>query len=320
MLDIGYAWPTESDQPRRISMISMPCDSAGAGIVALGALIRGLCLEDANDLELHYDSLLKHAKQYLQFCKNCNLPHCAPEIKGCGFVAKADGRIKSTRVTNKVFTISDDTDFVERKIVCVRKALKLINFATSAASLYIHGNPEPQLANPVGQLPPAPYRQVINGALIRPVNLKKTYSGLCLAGRTSGENAVRERMASIRFKDDVSQYALDELLSIHGWTHLDVSRVSYFNARTGKIDRILAPPRLLIADGDVAFLKTISMPEFQGSDIVGVISRTIDRDSLETVGNKVQGLHQWYETDDDLMGMLPSTPRGISIAIMRRRQ
>lgn len=319
VLDVGYAWPSESGRQRRIAVISMPCDSAAAGILTLGALIHGLCRQNANDLDLHVDSLLSHAKQYLQHCKTCVQQPCAPEVRGCGFVAKAEGRMKLSGQPNKVYLVSEQTDFAERKIACTRNNLTWIPTGCAVASLYVYGMPQPQLTNPIAQLPPAPYRQIIPGAPILPQNLTKSYSGLCLAGRTGGENAARECIESIRFKDGVTEYGLHELLSIHGWSKLDVSRVSYFNARTGQRDRVLAQPDLLIADGDDAFLKVCGMPEFRGTDIIGVFNRTCDRDSLERVGTLLQNLRQWYQSDDDLVGMLHSAPRGISITIMQRK-
>lgn len=36
----GYGWRLETTGPRRILLISMPCDSAAAGLVALGAMVR----------------------------------------------------------------------------------------------------------------------------------------------------------------------------------------------------------------------------------------------------------------------------------------
>lgn len=37
LLQSGYRWPSRSPRERRIALVSMPCDSAGAGLISLGA-------------------------------------------------------------------------------------------------------------------------------------------------------------------------------------------------------------------------------------------------------------------------------------------
>jgi hypothetical protein len=76
---------------------------------------------------------------------------------------------------------------------------------------------------------------------------------------------------------------------------------------------------LVVADGDVSFLKVLDDSEFQRSDVIGVIQRTLERDSLESVGNRMLGLHQWYAEDIELMDQFRNIPVGISLAILRRR-
>lgn len=319
IIDMGYLWPTETSRPRRIALISMPCDSAGAGLLTLGAMIRGLCLQDASELQLHVDSLLKHAKQYLQHCRNCDLQVCQPELKQCGCAERAEGRVKLVGV-NHVYTISEASNPTDGKIACSRGSVTIFRSGDFISTLHLHGSLPLQLNDSLEPLPPAPYRLAIQGTSILTQNLKKSYSGLCLAGRSNGESATHEFMKSIRFRDNVSEYGLDELLSIQGWSPLKVSRVTYFNTRTQESDRLSAPPRLLVADGEAAFLTAINMSKFRESDIVGVINRVIDRDRLEGVGNKIHELHQWYQIDEDMMGMIPSSPMGISVVIMTRRE
>jgi hypothetical protein len=42
LIHLGYVWPRDISERRRIALISMPCDSAAAGLVSLGALVREL--------------------------------------------------------------------------------------------------------------------------------------------------------------------------------------------------------------------------------------------------------------------------------------
>jgi hypothetical protein len=76
---------------------------------------------------------------------------------------------------------------------------------------------------------------------------------------------------------------------------------------------------LVIADGDVSFLRVLNRKEFQRSDIIGVFHRTINRDNLELVGNRIAQLRQWYENDLRAFDEMPKAPRGIGAIILKRK-
>jgi hypothetical protein len=125
--------------------------------------------------------------------------------------------------------------------------------------------------------------------------------------------------ASVKFSDGQTARALDDLLTIHGWSSADVSRVAFYNSRSEDIDRAKDPPNLVIADGGESFLKIASASRFQQSDIIGVVQRTMERPRLEAIGEKLTALRQWYSQDEDMLCGLPALPNGISISILKRR-
>src|SRR5207244_1579023 len=57
LLWFGFRWQRDPPHRRRFALVSMPCPSAGAGVVALGALIRRFCMVGANDVEAHFKRL-----------------------------------------------------------------------------------------------------------------------------------------------------------------------------------------------------------------------------------------------------------------------
>ena len=65
----------------------MPCDSAAAGLVALGALIRDLGSDSTTNVGGHYDALLRYARQYIKSCRDCDM-RCHPELKRCGYSSR----------------------------------------------------------------------------------------------------------------------------------------------------------------------------------------------------------------------------------------
>ena len=69
---------------------------------------------------------------------------------------------------------------------------------------------------------------------------------------------------------------------------------------------------------DDCFLKILRRSEFQSSDIIGVIHRTMSREKLEEVGNKLSELKQWYRNDTEILEIFESVPYGISINIQEK--
>jgi hypothetical protein len=296
----------------------MPADSAAAGLVTLGTLIRDFANPEANDITGHYNALVRHAQQYLKNCRDCDLK-CHPEAKRCGYIAEASGKVRSERFPRRAYLISDRTSLQEGRLVFSYKDKTYSPNRQFITDWYLDGHPLPQADEVQGQLPTIPYSQIIEEGQILRDNLQKTYSGLCLAGRAAGEIATRDMLASIRFCQNTAEFRLDELLTVHGWSAASISRVSFFNVRTETIDRTSENAAVVVADGDVSFLKVAGRPEFQQSDVLGIISRTLERDALEAVGNKMQALRQWYDPDSEALARTPPLPRGISVVILRRR-
>jgi hypothetical protein len=67
-------------------------------------------------------------------------------------------------------------------------------------------------------------------------------------------------------------------------------------------------------------LRVVDGKDFEHSDVVGVIHRTMERDRLEAVGTKLENLRQWYAPDDTLFDGLPKRPRGIGVTVLKRSQ
>ena len=295
----------------------MPCDSAGAGLVALGWMIQDMASPKANDVDGHYDALRRYALQYLKACRVCDMC-CNPQSKRCGYTLQATGRIRHTG--GQIYTVSERSELIAGNIWFLRKGVNQWLNPRYATEWQIDGEPTPQLVSSAGALPLQIYTSIVSGAAIVPDNLRKSFSGLCLAGRAAGQAASRDAFSSIRFRVGDAVYSLPELLAVYRWNRdSDVSRITFFNARTEQIDRSGYAPALVVADGEASFLKVLDRPEFQRSDVIGVIHRAIDRENLEQVGNRILGLYQWYAEDVELMNQLPEIPKGISAAILRRR-
>jgi hypothetical protein len=214
LIQIGRCWPSPVSGTRRLAIVSLPCDSPGAGLVALGALIRNLGLATATDAHGHYDQLLRHAHQHINYCAPCNL-RCFPEQKRCGFVAEAAGVFRHVK-TRKQYHVSAQTDFNKRRLaVSPREGGSWTIYSPKVGlDFRIDGDPVLRLATTEGELLGGTYSEIVPGAPILPANLRESHSGLCFAGRIVGEAASRAICESAKFRLGQSEHALSELLTI----------------------------------------------------------------------------------------------------------
>ena len=323
LLKLGFSWPRGNGDSRRIALVSMPCDSAAAGLITLGAMVRDLTIAESNDVDGHYEKLLQYASQYLKSCRQCDIV-CDPVLKNCGYIKRASGKLRSTQLRGTV-EISDQTDFEKREIKWIvrdGRSNHFIETPTPAyAKTYFLEDESPVQWNQFGcELSAKIYEKLFNNCKLLPENLISSFSGLCLAGRVSGEGFTREVYSSVRFKlpDELREYSLDRLLTVHEWSDGEVSRVAFYNPRTDLMDRHATYPRLVVADGAAAFLKVRNKDIFQNSDIIGVYDRCISREDLEALRESIAA-NQWYETDEDQLLALPTNPVGIGIRIIKKK-
>lgn len=321
LLHFGYNWPTKIPVQRRIAILSMPCDSAAAGLITLGAMVRDLGNPQANEKDGHARRLAEHATQYLQHCRTCTLEPCAPTVRGCGLIHRSDGILKSIQpdyahLRYAITKLGPDSDCP----FWLRPNFRGGNMCPTVEELkefFINGESPPEIHLSAAGLSGARYNSLLQNPTIVPENLRRSFGGLCMAGRAGGENLTKQTCGNLRFRNDCGEFSLGETLTISGWSAEVVSRVSFFNPRTGRLDRNTVLPSLVVADGDTSFLKAASKAEFQQSDIIGIIDQTLERDRLEAVGLKLAHFAQWYTPDEDLLARL-NPPRGLSLAILKR--
>ena len=320
LIRFGYHWGESENSNRRIAILSMPCSSPAAGLIALGALIRDLGRLDANDMGSHNDSLLCYARQYLDYCLKCKLKDCDPIIRGCGFDSKSNGLIRSVRLKNHIYLVSEKTDFGERKLVLFDKRNPSATIEPNpeyTINFYFDGQPPAVSSSGKTGLQKSAYQGLIEEAEIHLDNLRKSYSGLVLAGRAKGCRDTRDAYEGVLFCNDTESHSLAELLAVHDWTDSEVSRTAFFNVRTEDPDHTVLQPKLVVADGDASFLKSIDT--FKKSDIIGVIDKSQERDKLEAIGQKLAALKNWYQYDSESQERLPDPVPGISVAILKKQ-
>jgi len=275
----------------------MPCDSAAVGLVALGAMRRRLELDGADDLGSHFQ-----------------------RIESLALKGDSDTLLRwRDQAGRYVLDGKDDDGMVWAKLVSSTRRIRRTITRDTAADWRFDGEPPVRALAGDHLRHGQHYVELVEGAGVAIGNLGLSDSAICLAGRVTGEVSTYEVLARVRFETKGCVADLAQLLTLHGCSPGSVSRVSFFNARTGQMDRV-TPARLVVADGDASFLKVIDRPEFEQSDIIGVCHRIVDRDRLEQLGSRLAGLDQWYASDAESMGRLPALPRGITVSMLRQRR
>ncbi len=293
LIKFGFICGAVAPRVRRIVIVSMPCDSAGAGLVALGAMRYRLSLEAADDCSSHFQRLERLA-------------------------------IQGTPTTYLRNDAHKGTFLIEHRAGCLwarRGKSAIAIFPWNALAWRVEGEARVQ-ARQGTTLPYGPLYEALGDGLgtIAASNLSRSDSAICLAGRVMGQAASAMMLATIRFRTADQVVDLSGLLTVNGSSNNIVSRVTFFNTRTGQFDRGSGLPSLVVSDGLPSFLKVINANEFQNSDVVGVVHRDVERERLEVLGNKVADLAQWYIADRERIEEIPAAPPGISVSMLRRRQ
>lgn len=309
LIGLGYRSAKAHAGKRRIRLVSLPCDSAGAGLIALGALRSRLENSGANDLANHFERIKRAASD----------GHRIATLRREG----SRSRFRFDRIDR------DGTLWLEEISVPTGrgKASSIPRFpvrnsvTASTATQWLFEGEAPIRVSKGEALPWRSLYQClpINAAAIQPENLTTTDSAICLAARVAGEAATRNTCDAISIGNGNTTATLSQLLTIQGWNRALVSRVCLYNSRTDCADRPLGNATLAVADGDAAFLRILSNDAFDTCDVIGIYSRAIDRDRLDTMGEKVEHLRQWFDVDSD-DALSAGAPAGVNTICLMARQ
>ncbi len=302
LIYLGYGWKYSSDGKRRLAILSMPCDSSAAGLVALGATLHRLETKGACDRAMHFTRIAELALRPDPTAKLIDRRQKRRAYRGPYVVdGVLDGCfIRARHLANPEITVSISEatscnwQFVDEPPVEVIDG-QGIAYRAFYEDLVVNANPNFDLSN-----------------------LNQSDSDICMAGRATGDEATRQMMRSVAFKRGQNEEAtVFDLLPIYSWHPQTVSRISFFNCRNRTMDRICRDPRLVIADGDLAVLAALQ--KFPNSDVFGIVDRSADRERSEMVGQYFVNQSQWYEPDFDQVAHLEAVPKGMSLAILRVR-
>jgi len=328
----------------------MPCDSGGAGLVALGALVRDLQNPRANDQDGHLDQLRAHAATYSHLCGKVTSnglvceDSCNPVAVGCGLPRPINGLVRNLaggvyRIKSVGSPFGDATEVgiavtparIEKTQKNRRTKVGYQNALTrdpgviwilpqEVSKWRLDGHAPVTAASLGARLLAEPYLDLIAEAKVLEGNLSSSYSGLCLAGRGAGEKSTKEQLDTLKFLGRSGvEWSLSNLLSVNRWNDIPrVTRVCFYNTRTGNLDAGSLAPRLVVADGAQAMAQALL--EFKESDVLGIVHRGIERELLEDLGDRVRQLDQWYLPDREFASSLPPAAMTINFKFLVSRK
>lgn len=299
-LRAGYELQSTRGSKRRIILLTTPCESAGAALLALGAMRFRLAQDGADDLAAHFSRI-----RALVGTNHADRPLCDIRTRGrragpflvCSVEPEAGVWVRHMSMEG------------DRSLITAATAMNW-RFQDEAQLQLLHGAR-------------IPYRELYNTLLpdadaICDGNLSRSDSAICLMTRLRGEAATRAAAADIRLSAGGVEAGLDELLTAGLWAGERISRVVLFNTRKGEFDRHTRSPQLVVADGDDAFLRALNQSEMQMADVIGIVPRTLERDRLEALGHRLAHLEQWYRRDDPLAAGIGELPVGVTSALLVR--
>ena len=295
-ISLGFNSPTESKR-QRICFVSTPCDSQAAGLIALGVLLRRLSQPPISSAKQHHDNLRTAAKR----------------SRGNVFFRH--------RTRFGLFeAVIDTTGQVRfRRTGQAAKAEHFL-LEPNAVEWAVDGEPHTQLRDLEGALAHSNVYSMLmpDGVMLNDENLIRSDSVVVFAGRPVGSTATRQHLQRLAFRCGSDIANLAELLSINSWAATKISRMRYLTSRKsgdncnyGRFDRAGFLPRLVVADGAAAFSAATTCAE--GADIIAVIDRSSDFQSLEELGVTVSGLRQWYDDGGVPKCAIP-TPSGVFLS------
>jgi len=312
LITFGYRWKESTpDDKRRIGIISMPCESAAAAMVALGALRKDLEDGNANNLDGHFDYLKKLRDSLTVEEKDESIL-----IDNDGFFWKFENDSSNEEIRIKP---ANYKEYIKRKgriIPNPNGPPSKILFSHNSYKVRLKTDPIVEVNDQGKTLSKDDYKLVpaCMGKMIED-NLSKSYQGLLFVGKASGKDSQYVRnLYDIHFKDNNSSVSLGKLLTLHHNNETPIARLKFCN--NSELKNQSQGHYLVVADGVNAFCDSLQF--FKQSDVIGVCARDSSVESAENLLNEIAKKQRYY-TDQNNSAMSELSSKSVSIRILEKR-
>lgn len=321
-LSLGYRWRQNGGDARRIGLLSMPCESEAAGLIALGALRSDLERATANHVDTHFDLLLRACRERVAALRSGGEPSGQSSWDVRNVVEDTCWRFAADNDSPDKIVLEDS-----RHRLHVKRGGKLIPNPNGPCRRYItresahgwqlHNLPLPQVTAGGLALERSVYSALpgCNGPILED-NLRRSYDGLVLVGQGAARDTTyMHKLYAVGFVSDERRLPLGELLTLHHVERKYIRRLRFVNERAQ--DDSGHEAWLVVADGIPALLAAERL--FPASDIIGVCNREAATDTIDQLRDRLNGIIRYYSdmgTDSCLPGALPE---GVLLRVLQRR-
>lgn len=322
-LGLGYRWRLSVSSARRIGLLSMPCDSEAAGIIALGALRRDLERTTSNHVDTHFD-LLSRA------CRERVAVHMHRENSSEELSWDVRNTVDDTRW--RFVAYDGDLDIIVLEIATHRPVIKRkgksIPNPNGACSRYIMRDnaigwqlrncPLPQLPPDGKALEPSAYSSLPGcvGPILE-ANLRRSYDGLVLVGQGAARDSTyMQKFYTAGFASADHRLPLGDLLTLHHSERKYIRRLRFLNERALQ-DEAVHAAWLVVADGISALLCAEKL--FPTSDIIGVCNRDASVEAIIQLKDWLNDISRYYTDMDANHCVAGEMPGGMMLRVLQRR-
>jgi hypothetical protein len=289
----------------------MPCDSHAAALIACGALRNDLEDGNANNLEGHFQYLIRSRDSLTVEEKN-------------SFILIDDARKKwkftddknPTQIILKQANYSEHITRKRRQIPNPAGPVLRIIFPGKANSIRVSTEAEVEISDEGRKLLEKDYKLIPNcTGEILDENLARSYYGILLVGKATGMDAMYvNKLYEVNFNDDKDIVSLGTLLTLHHNKDKPISRLKFCNF--GSLERQIQGHYLVIADSARAFC--LALQHFKKSDVIGVTSRDEPAENIENLANQLGSMRRHYiERNDD--SLLEFASKALAMCIYEKR-
>lgn len=322
-LGLGYRWRLSDSNARRIGLLSMPCESEAAGLIALGALRSDLERTTANHVDTHFDHLLRACRE--RVAANMRREASPAELswdlrnsvddtrwRFAAFDGERDA-IVIEKATHRPFVKSKGKRIPNPNGVCSSYIMR-----DNAISWQLRDCPLPQLPPDGKPLELSAYSDL--PGCVGPVleaNLRRSYNGLVLVGQGAARDSTyMQKFYAAGFASADLRLPLGDLLTLHHSERKYIRRLRFLNERAHQ-DEATHEAWLVVADGISALLCAEKL--FPASDIIGVCNRDASVEAILLLKDWLNDIIRYY-IDIDSSHYLPGEmPAGMLLRVLQRR-
>ena len=323
VLGLGYRWRLGNSKARRIGLLSMPCESEAAGLIALGALRSDLERTTANHVDTHFDHLLRTCCERI-----------AARMRGEDSSEDAAWDVRNAVDDTLWCYVAYDGDLdaivlerAKHRPVVKLKGKRVPNPHGACTRYIMRSNvidwqlrdcPLPQLPQDGKALELSAYSD-LPGCIgpIQDVNMRRSYDGLVLVGQGAARDSTyMQKFYAAGFASAGSQRPLADLLTLHHSERNYIRRLRFLNERVHR-DEASHAAWLVVADGITATLCAEKL--FPTSDIIGVCNRDASVEVILQLKDWLNGIIRYYTDTDPSHCLSGEMQAGMLLRVLQRR-